>query len=174
MGETVQQVLPDAEGKPAVWTITKQEIAREELPDRVLPAPAPRDTPEDERTDSSRGFDARAIAAWAEGDVREAVELFEAAIEADPDDWVPRAHYGHLLVLMTDYEAAYPHLERAAELAPEKPQVWVDLLTLYERSTLWERAAYARERVEELADGKALVRDEKTGMWTLEGESVFP
>ncbi len=172
-GETVERTLPGVEGKPEVWTISRREVAREDLPDEVLPRPAPRDTDPGARTDSARALNARALESWKRGDVRGAVELFEAAVAADPDDWVPRSEYGRLLLLMTDYEQAWPQLERASELEPESPRVWVDLLNFYERSLLFERAGYARERAEQLAGGRAIVRDE-TGLWRLEDDSIFP
>ncbi len=172
-GETVERTLPGVEGKPEVWTISRREVAREDLPDQVLPRPAPRDTDPGARTDSARALNARALESWKRGDVRGAVELFEAAVAADPDDWVPRSEYGRLLLLMTDYEQAWPQLERASELEPESPRVWVDLLNFYERSLLFERAGYARERAEQLAGGRAIVRDE-TGLWRLEDDSIFP
>ncbi len=172
-GETVERTLPGVEGKPEVWTISRREVAREDLPDEVLPRPAPRDTDPGARTDSARALNARALESWKRGDVRGAVELFEAAVAADPDDWVPRSEYGRLLLLMTDYEQAWPQLERASELEPESPRVWVDLLNFYEHSLLFERAGYARERAEQLAGGRAIVRDE-TGLWRLEDDSIFP
>ena len=74
---------------------------------------------------------------------------------------------------MAAHEQALPQLERAAELTPDDPRVWVDLLSYYERNILLERASYARQRARELADPRGLVRDE-TGLWRLEGESIFP
>ena len=173
-GEKVVQVLPDAEGRPQLWTLERREVPREQLPELVLPRPEPRASPPDAGTDSARALDARALEAWRHGDVAEALELFEAAIQADPDDVVPRSNYGRLLVLMTANEQAYPHLERAAQLSPDEPQVWVDLLNFYERAVLLERAGYARQRVEELSRGTPLVRDEETGLWTLGGTPIFP
>ena len=173
IGETIQRVLPDAEGKPQVWTISKREIAMEDLPDRVLPQPAPRATAPGPHTDSARALDARALEAWKHGEIEEALDLFAAAVEADPDDAIPRSNYGRLLLMMTDYEQALPQLERAAELTPDDPRVWVDLLSYYERNVLLERASYARQRARDLAGPRGLVRDE-TGLWRLEGESVFP
>ncbi len=173
MGETVERVLPDTEGKPQVWTITKQEIALEDLPDQVLPRRAPRDTAPGPHTDSARALDARALEAWKHGELEEALNLFAAAVEADPDDAIPRSNYGRLLLLMTANEQSFAQLERAAELTPDDPRVWVDLLSYYERNILLERASYARQRARELASPRGLVRDE-TGLWRLEGESVFP
>jgi tetratricopeptide (TPR) repeat protein len=173
IGETVQRVLPDSEGKPQVWTITKQEIAMEDLPDRVLPQPAPRESAPGPHTDSARALDARALEAWRQGELEEALALFASAVEADPDDAVPRSNYGRLLLLMTANEQALGQLERAAELTPDDPRVWVDLLSYYERNILLERAAYARERARELLGPRGLVRD-PTGLWTIDGESVFP
>ena len=173
LGETSQRVLPDAEGKPQVWTISKRELELEDLPDRVLPQPAPRDTAPGAHTDSARALDARALEAWKHGEIEQALGLFAAAVEADPDDAVPRSNYGRLLLLMAAHAQALPQLERAAELTPNDPRVWVDLLSYYERNVLLERAAYARERAEALAGSRRLVRDE-TGLWRFEGESIFP
>lgn len=173
-GEVVRQILPGPEGEPRLWTLERREVPREQLPDLVLPEPAPRQSPEGAHTDSARALDAQALEAWRGGEVEEALELFEAAIEADPDDAVLRSDYGRLLLLMSAHEQAYPQLERAAQLAPDEPRVWVDLLNFYERTVLLERASYARQRVEELSRGRPLVRDDETGLWTLEGVPVFP
>ncbi len=173
MGETVERVLPDAEGNPVVWTISRKTIAQEDLPDQVLPRRAPRDSAPGPHTDSARALDARALEAWKHGEIELALELFAAAVEADPDDAVPRSNYGRLLLMMAVYDQAFPQLERAAELTPDDPRVWVDLLTFYEKNILLERASYARQKAEELAGDQELIRDE-TGLWRLEGTSIFP
>jgi tetratricopeptide (TPR) repeat protein len=173
VGETVERALPGADGDPEVWTISRREIALEDLPDEVLPRQAPRDSAPGPHTDSARALDAQALESWKHGDVRGALDLFEAAIAADPDDWVPRSDYGRLLLLMADYEQAWTQLERASELEPDSPRVWIDLISFYERNLLFERAGYARRRAQELAGGRAIVQDE-TGLWRLEDESIFP
>jgi len=172
LGKTVTQMLPGPDGKPEAWKITKQEVPREKLPDLVLPKPAPRTTPEDNRTESARALDAQAMEAWKHGDIKAALAKFEAAVKADPEDPEPHSDYGRLLTLMTDYKNAQTHLERAAQLRPGSPQVWLDLATFYERNTLLERAAYARQKAEQLAGGQKIVRD-ANGFWILEG-NVFP
>jgi len=172
-GGTVDRVLPDAEGNPEVWTLSKREAEREEIVAEMLPEAAPRDEPPDERTDSARALDVRALEAWKAGNLQEALDLFEAAVAADPDDWVPRSNYGRLLVMMTDYETAGPHLERAAELNPDSPRVWLDLYSYYQRSMQLERGFYAHERARELADGEPIVQD-WSGLWRLEGDSIGP
>jgi tetratricopeptide (TPR) repeat protein len=174
MGETVQRVLTDDEGNPSVWTISKKKLAKEDLPDQVLPRRAPRDTEPGAHTDSARALTARALEAWKHGEIEETLELFAAAVEADPDDAIPRSEYGRLLLLMGVYDQALPQLERAAELTPDNPRVWVDLLTYYQRNILLERANYARQRAVELAGGRELVLDERTSLWRLEDESIFP
>ncbi len=172
LGKTVTQMLPDEKGKPRTWKLTKQEIPREKLPDLVLPKPAPRTTPEDDRTESARALDAQAMEAWKHGDIKNALGKFEAAVKADPEDPEPHSDYGRLLTLMTDYKNAQPHLERAAQLKPGDPQVWLDLATFYERNELLERATYARQKAEQLAGGQKIIRDEN-GFWVLEGKT-FP
>ncbi|MFQ5946962.1 MAG: tetratricopeptide repeat protein [Anaerolineae bacterium] len=171
-GETVTQTYRDEEGEPQTWKVSKQYIPREELPERVLPSPKPRTALPGQSTESARAVNSWALDAWRTGDILRALELFEVAVDEDPDDPVPHSNYGRLLTLMTAYEKALPHLERAAELTPDDPQVWLDLSTLYERAILLERAFYARQRAEELAEGQKIVRDGR-GFWVLEGE-VFP
>jgi tetratricopeptide (TPR) repeat protein len=173
IGETVQRVLTDDEGNTEVWTISSKTITAEDLPDQVLPRPAPRDTAPGAHTDSARALDARALEAWKHGEIEQALELFAAAVEADPDDAVPRSDYGRLLLIMTVYDQALPQLERAAELTPDDPRVWIDLFTYYQKNILLERANYARQRAVALAGGRELVLDE-TGLWKMEGESIFP
>ena len=173
MGKTVERVLTDAEGNPEIWTISRKTMELEDLPAQVLPRRAPRESAPGPHTDSARALSARALEAWRHGEIELTLELFAAAVEADPDDAVPRSEYGRLLLLMGVYDQAFPQLERAAELTPDDPRVWVDLLTFYEKNILLERASYARQKAEELAGDQELIRDE-TGLWRLEGTSIFP
>ena len=170
LGKTVTQQLPGPDGKPETWTITKQEVPREKLPEMVLPQPSPRKAPPN---DSARALLGQALESWKHGDVADALAEFEAALAVDPDDPEVLKRYGRLLTLMTDYERATPQLERAAQLKPEDPQVWLDLQTLYEKSILLERAGYAREKAEALARGANITQDEN-GFYFLEGEALFP
>jgi len=171
LGETVRQTLPGPDGEPEVWTLTKREGTL--VADPELPTPSPRETAPGEHTESARTLDAQALEAWKHGEIFEAIDYFEAAIERDPDDWLPRANYGRLLVMMTNYAEAGPHLERAAELNPDDPRVWLDLLSYYERSLKLEQALEARARAQELAGGRAIEQD-RSGLWRLEDDSIFP
>jgi tetratricopeptide (TPR) repeat protein len=176
-GETVRQVMPGPDGEPEVWTLRKRR-GDEELPpmlppEPVLPEPSLRETPSDHATESARALNGMALEEWKHGNIREALDYFEAAIDQDPDDWVPRSDYGRLLVMMTNYAEAGPHLERAAELSPENPRVWLDLLSYYERSLDLELAIEARQRANELAGGQEIVQDQ-SGLWRLESDSIFP
>ena len=103
-------------------------------------------------SESARALDGLALEAWKQSDLQQALNLFEQAVAADPDDRVPRSHLGRLLTLATDYDAARPHLERAAALAPEDPQVWLDLQSFYERALLLDLSWEARARAESLAE----------------------
>ena len=170
LGKTVTQQLPGPDGKPETWTITKQEVPREKLPEMVLPRPSPRKAPPN---DSARALLGQALESWKHGDVEDTLEKFEAAQQTDPDDPEVLTQYGRLLTLMTDYERATPRLERAAELKPEDPQVWLDLATLYEKNILLERSGYAREKAEALARGARITQDEN-GFYFLDGEALFP
>lgn len=174
LGKTVTQQLPGSDGKPETWTLTKQEVPRAKLPDLVLPQPSPRQAPPSESArESTRVLEGQALESWKHGDIAEALVKFDAALAVDPDDSEVRTQYGRLLTLMTDYERALPQLERAAQLKPEDAQVWLDLLTLYEKNVLLERAGYARKKAEALAPGASITQDEN-GFYFLDGESLFP
>ena len=172
-GETARQVLPGPDGEEEVWTLTRREAPREELVAELLPAADPPEERPTGTSDSARALHGQALEAWKTGQLRESLDFFEATVAADPDDWVPRADYGRLLVMMTDYRAAGPQLERAAELNPESARIWLDLHSFYQRSMQFERAAHARARAEELAGDRPIVQDE-TGLWRLEDDSIFP
>jgi tetratricopeptide (TPR) repeat protein len=172
VGKTTTQLLPDEKGKPQAWKITKWEVPRDQLPNLVLPQPAPRTTPENARTNSARALDAQALERWKHGDIRGALDKFKAAVKADLHDATPHSDYGRLLTLMTDYRHAMPHLEKAAQLKPGDPQVWLDLATIYERNELFERATYAKQKADQLAEGRNAIRDDN-GFWILEG-TTFP
>ena len=174
LDEKVEMRFVDEEtGETETWKLEKKATTREEaLGDLSLPEPDPA-PPDREPDESARTLDAIALEDWKRGDVERAIQRFEAAIAADPDDRVPRSHYGRLLSLATDYERARPHLERAAELAPEDPQVWLDLQTLYERSMRLELAFQARERAEALAGGRE-IRQNPMGYYEIEGSPPVP
>jgi len=160
-------------GETETWELQKRVTTREEAtPPVELPQPDPA-AASHMPSESARALDGLALEVWKEGDIAKALELFEQAVAADPDDRVPRSHLGRLLTLMTDHAQALPHLERAAELAPEDPQVWLDLQTLYERNLLLERAFEARARAEELAAGRPIEQDEM-GFHTLAGTPSIP
>jgi tetratricopeptide (TPR) repeat protein len=160
-------------GETETWKLEKKTTTREEALGTVQlpePDPAGKGHAPDE---SARTLDGLALEAWKSGDIEGAMQRFEAAIAADPDDRVPRSHYGRLLTLMTDYDAARPHLERAAALAPEDPQVWLDLRSFYERTLLLDQSWEARARAEALAGGRAITQDEM-GLYQVEGAASFP
>jgi tetratricopeptide (TPR) repeat protein len=160
-------------GESEVWKLEKRTMTREEAVGAVqLPEPDP--ARQDHRPDeSARALDGLGLQAWREGNLQQALELFEKAVAADPDDRVPRSHYGRLLTLATDYAAALPHLERAAELAPEDPQVWLDLYSLYERTQRFDQSWEARARAEQLAGGRPISQDE-LGLYRVEGSDWGP
>ena len=169
-GETVKLRFEDED-----WTLSKRETTREESlseSERRLPEPEPVEEgrPVDE---SARALDSQARDSWRSGDLREALALFEQAVESDPDDWVPRAHLGRLLAHGQELAAAREHLERAAALAPEDPQRWLDLRSLYERSLDLELAFEARARAEALAGDRPIAKD-WAGFWVVEGADTVP
>jgi tetratricopeptide (TPR) repeat protein len=172
--ESVEMRFVDEEtGETETWKLQKKVTTREEVVgETALPEPDP-SAGDREPDESARTLDAIALEAWKGGDLETAMRRFEEAVSADPDDRLPRSHYGRLLTLATDYERARPHLERAAELAPDDPQVWLDLQTLYERSLRLEQAIEARERAEALAAGRE-IRQDPMGYYEIEGAPSFP
>ena len=100
----------------------------------------------------------QAMNAWQVGDIREAMSLFEQAVDAAPNNPAPHANYGRLLTLMTAYQQALPFLERARDLAPDNAQAWLDLATLYERTQLLSRSWAAQAEAAKLVGADALER----------------
>jgi tetratricopeptide (TPR) repeat protein len=168
-----RKVIDEDTGEEKTWKLTKRYIPREELPDRVLPSPHPRETEANAETESARALDGMALESWKHGNIARAMELFEEAVKSDPDDARAHSDYGRLLTLMVAYDKAYPHLERAAELTPDDPTVWLDLQTLYERDSQFERAGHAGKRAQTLAGDREIVKDEQ-GFYRLEGHQAIP
>ena len=160
-------------GETETWKLEKKTTTRDEaLAKGKLPEPDPAGTDYAPK-ESARALDGLGLEAWKQSDIEQALKLFEQAVAADPDDRVPRSHLGRLLTLATDYDAARPHLERAAALAPEDPQVWLDLQSFYERALLLDLSWEARARAESLAGGRAITQDE-LGLYQVEGSSWLP
>lgn len=113
----------------------------------------------------------QAMNAWHAGEIREAMALFEQAIEAAPDDPAPHSNYGRLLTLMVSYQQALPLLERARDLRPDDAQMWLDLATLYERAQILEKSWEARARAAELVGSEAITRD-RQGRFVVQGNSL--
>lgn len=122
---------------------------------------------------AARSLNSKALEAWKSGDILDALDYFKAAVASDPNDWMPRADYGRLLVLMTNYEEAGPQLTRAAELDPENARIWLDLYSYYQRTLQLELALSARKRASELAD-RETIEQHPTGLWTFETDSIYP
>jgi Flp pilus assembly protein TadD len=173
-GEKVEMRFRDPDtGETETWKLEKKVTGRAEAsPPIAMPEPDPA-AKEHAPSESARALDGLGIAEWRRGDVAKAAELLEQAVAADPDDRVPRSHLGRLRTMTNDYPAALPHLERAAALAPDDPQVWLDLRTFYERSQQFEGAWAARARADALAKGRPITQD-WAGFWTIEGSDQVP
>jgi len=173
LGEKVEMRFQNEGGESETWKLEKKETTREEA---IAPVAMPEPDPAAAAhvpDESARALDGQALETWKHGDIEKAVELLEQSVAADPGDRVPRSHLGRLLTLMTDYQRALPHLERAAALAPNDPQVWLDLATFYERAQRLEASFDARARAEKLAGGRAIGRD-ASDFWTVEGSEAIP
>jgi tetratricopeptide (TPR) repeat protein len=162
-------------GAEEAWVFQKKHTTRDESlsrDERRLPEAEPADA--DRAVDeSARALDGMGREAWRGGDPENALGLLEQAVEADPDDWVPRASYGRLLALTQDFPRAREQLERAAELAPDDPQRWLDLQSLYERQLDLELAFAARRRAEQLAPDAVFEKD-WAGQYVIQGGETIP
>lgn len=167
-GQTASQSIVDEDGKTQVWQVTKSELPSDKRAERVLPVAEEPVEVNEKLNQSALLLNELAMRAWETGDIRGALEFFRAAVLESPQVAAPYTNYGRLLTQMASLEEALPLLERAAALAPDEPQVWLDLQTLYERAVLLERAHYARKKAEQLAPGWPIVRDDR-GFWMLEG-----
>ncbi len=175
MDETVELRWVDEEtGAEDVWKVTKRETSPE---DRAtgpsLPEPDP-DAGNHEPDESARTLYAMGLESWKRGEIRDAMSQLRDAIEVDPDDPLPRTQYGRLQVLAMEYNEALPHLERAAALRPDDPQVWLDLTTLYEKALILDRSWEARRRAEELVGDRPIYQDELSGFYMVEGTIIHP
>jgi tetratricopeptide (TPR) repeat protein len=173
--ETVDRHWVDEEtGAADVWKLTKKDTAAEDRAvGPALPEPDP-DAGDHVPDESARALTSMGLESWKRGEVVDAMAQLGKAIEVDPDDPLPRTHYGRLQILAMEYTQALPHLERAAALQPDDPQVWLDLATLYEKARILDRAWEAHRRAEELAGEADIYQDETTGFWIVPGTSIFP
>jgi tetratricopeptide (TPR) repeat protein len=177
MDETVRMRWVDEEsGEEEIWTVTKREASPDDWSGPPLPEPdAETEAAHRGPNESARALLAMGLESWKNGEVEQAMEQFESAIAVDPDDPLPRTQYGRLLVLGMSYTDARTQLERAAELSPDDPQVWLDLATLYEKDLVLDRSWEARRRAEELlGDGQQVYQEGKGGFWVVEGTSIYP
>jgi tetratricopeptide (TPR) repeat protein len=173
MDEPVRMRWVDEEtGEEDVWTVTKSESSPHERKGPALPEPDSSSATH-QPDESSRALSAIALEAWKNGRILEAMDHLAAAIESDPSDPLPRTHYGRLLALSMEYRDALPHLERAAALRPDDPQVWLDLATVYQKMLVLDLSWEARRRADTLAEGRE-IRQGEMGFWVVDGNSIFP
>jgi hypothetical protein len=173
MDQPVRMRWVDEEtGEADEWQITKREGNPEDWEGRPLPEPE-LDSPAHVPDESSRALSAMALDSWRRGEIVEAMDTLDAAIEADPDDPLPRTQYGRLLALSMSYKKSLVQLERAAELQPQDPQVWLDLATVHEKTLSLNRSWEARRRAESLAEGRE-IRQGEMGFWVVGDNSIYP
>lgn len=164
MGEVSVQKIRGIDGNVETWTYKKEVLSDSpETIEQAAVTPPP--------TGAASLLNEQALNAWNSGDIRTALDLFEEAIVADPNDPEPHTNYGRRLTMMVAYDKALPLLQRASELNPDDPQVWLDLLTLYERALQFQRANDARQRARTLAGDREFVRNEQ-GAWLLDGATL--
>jgi Tfp pilus assembly protein PilF len=172
--EPVQMRWVDADtGEDDVWKVTKRDTDPADREPTPMPEPDP-GAGDHQPDESARTLHAMGLESWKRGEIREAMAQFEQAIEADPDDPLPRTQYGRLMVLAMSFRDALPHLERAAELSPDDPQVWLDLVSVHERTRNLTASWEARRKAEELAGDRPIVQDPVSGFWVVDGNTIYP
>ena len=115
----------------------------------------------------------RAGKSWREGDLDAAAMFYRLAIDVDPADAQAHQEYGRMLVMSMRYSNALPHLETASQLKPQEPQIWLDLLSYYERTLQVEKAIKARAKAAELA-GREAIEQDRSGLWRTRTGSIHP
>ena len=81
----------------------------------------------------------------------------------DPFAWLEDVHGAKAMAWVEEQNA------KTTALLEARPEY----RPIYDRTLQIERALGARRRAEELAGGKAIEQD-ATGLWRLEGESIYP
>jgi len=123
----------------------------------VVPAPPP------PAADPARAEQLRtkAEAALKKGELEEALEAFEKAVEADPFSASNHGDYGRLLRDLTAIDKALYHLRQAAELDPGNPDRWIDLANAYYLKPDPGKAWAAEKRAREAGPNLKLRRDRR-------------
>jgi len=166
--------VDEASGEEDAWKVTKREVAPGDLDAGTsLPEPDP-DTAEHVPDESARTLHAMGLESWKRGEIPEAIAQLRQAVEADPEDPEIQTQYGRLQLLAMDYAEAQPHLERAAALNPDDPQAWLDLAALYQKRGDVLRASQARGRAAELAGDRPIRQDERSGLFVVDGNNIYP
>ncbi len=147
------------------------EPAAEATPPPVRDMP-PSSDPANAAAQTSSLLTQQAKDAWNSGAIREAMDLYQQAIDANPDNPGPYTGYGRLLTLAVSYDQALPLLERARDLQPGQAQPWLDLATLYERAQRFNDSFTAQAEAAKIVGAEAITRDEQ-GRFVVVGETLW-
>ncbi len=93
-----------------------------------------------------------------QGRSAQALEMFEKAIEINPDDLLAHAHAAFIRFLFKDYATAWNYLSRALEIDPDDPQSHFYLAIFFWESMMYQEALIEWERVITLDPGGLLAR----------------
>jgi tetratricopeptide (TPR) repeat protein len=106
----------------------------------------------------------------AEGSVKEGLDVFRRAVEAEP---TAKNHgdLGTLLYKLTAFDEAATHLRAAAELDPGNADRWIALANVYYRKVDLGEAWKAEKRAREAEPGLEMARD-GSGMRVRKGDSA--
>lgn len=159
--DSAEGSMLETRSPPATRSVDLQAIEAEMLPQ-------PKEAPNRFSANSAALAVSEGVNALNAGSIEVALSKFQEAVTADPTNVSAHQNLGRLHLQMSSLEIAATHLEEAASLDPENPEVWLDLLSFYERSMLLERAHYARRRIDALAPNQKLVKDWR-GFWRFEG-----
>jgi len=150
----------------AATSATAAAVPSPEPPPSSSPSPAAPERP----VDNGVALRDEADRLIAEGKVREGLEVFRQAVEAEP---TAKNHgdLGRLLYRLTAFDEAAIHLRAAAELDPMNADRWIALANVYYRKVDLGQAWDAEKRAREAEPGLELARDEN-GMRIRKGDKA--
>ncbi|MEN6373066.1 MAG: tetratricopeptide repeat protein [Armatimonadota bacterium] len=84
------------------------------------------------------------------GDIENAIESYQIALDLDPDDTITMFNYGKALIAQRSFVAARHVLEHALNIDPEDAQTWIALGEVYEDLDELDLAFHAYQRALDL------------------------
>jgi Flp pilus assembly protein TadD len=104
----------------------------------------------------------------------EVLDLLRRSVAMDPDLYESRYFLGHLAMVNGHASEALENLKRAADLQPNRPQVWEELALAYEANKDTDRAIDAATRAVRLSTGEAELARAEANLRSLEQRPQSP